>query len=208
MKPTTAPWSRKMQCRVLARSLQQTTWIKIQNRCSGPTEELRPAHRGKRTIFALRVLLPDPADWGHSDGLIFNQWNVGHGSRVMRIATAIVAGAVLLLSGLTAWALESERKNRLKTVGRRSVVEDRRFLRHQQLASRRREMRAFGGRQDSHFVLEGRRDYRRSAGEDGCRRPFLYLFDRQQPLAGCQLHVDHRRCSRWRGLRNDMGRQI
>jgi hypothetical protein len=29
--------------------------VEIQNRCSGPTEELRPAHRGKRTIFALRT---------------------------------------------------------------------------------------------------------------------------------------------------------
>ena len=61
-----------------------------------------------------RLVLPDAADWGHSDGLIFNQWNVGHGSRLMRIATAIAAGAVLLLSGLTAWALESSAKTASK----------------------------------------------------------------------------------------------
>ena len=71
--------------------------------------------RGDGDVSGLgRLVLPDPADWGHSDGLAFNQWNVGHGSRLMRITAAIAAGAVLLLSGLTAQALESSAKTASK----------------------------------------------------------------------------------------------
>ena len=165
--------------------------------------------RGDGDVSGLgRLVLPDPADWGHSEGLAFNQWNVGHGSRLMRVTAAISAGAVLLLSGLTAQALESSAKtaSKLSADAVWSKIGDFCGISNWHPAVEKR--RAFRGRQDAHFVLEGRRDYRRSASEDGCRRPFLYLLDRQQPLAGRQLHVDHQRCSRWRGLNDDMGRQI
>ena len=123
----------------------------------------------------------------------------------MRVTAAISAGAVLLLSGLTAQALESSAKtaSKLSADAVWSKIGDFCGISNWHPAVEKCELSADGKTRT--LSLNGGGTIVEGAG---CRRPFLYLLDRQQPLAGRQLHVDHQRCSRWRGLNDDMGRQI